>query len=160
MTAEEFRKKNRRNMKNPHTRQVKVGRFIVTSHAQNQMVDRGIPNEAMIQNLCHKPEAVSKVTINNKGEPSYDRHNRQTTTEINPVKKTVPTIHVLNKKDARKLGIKREHMKTQAEINKEKRRAAAKKAALTRIKRAAAKKAALPKERKNAKTSKATAKRR
>ena len=87
------------------------------------------------------------MPMHKKGRPSYDRLNRQTTTEINPVDKTVPTIHVLNKKDARKYGIKREHMKTQTEINKEKRRAAAKKAALT-------------KKRKAAKTSKAATKRR
>ncbi len=38
MTADEFRKKSRRAMSKEHTRPVKVGRFNVTSHAQNQMI--------------------------------------------------------------------------------------------------------------------------
>lgn len=43
MTAEDFRKKSRRAMSNKKTRAVKVGRFYVTSHAQNQMIERDIP---------------------------------------------------------------------------------------------------------------------
>ena len=57
MTADDFRKKSRRAMSNKNTRPVKVGTFNVTSHAQNQMIVRDIPNEAMIRNLCRKPAA-------------------------------------------------------------------------------------------------------
>ena len=74
MTADELRKKDRNEMKKENTHPVKVCRFVATSHAQNRMVGRGIRNETMIENLCRKPAAKSKVRFSSKG-PSYLRMN-------------------------------------------------------------------------------------
>lgn len=106
-------------MSNEHTRSVKVGRFNVTSHAQNQMIERDIPNEAMIRNLCRKPVAKSPVKYDSFGRPSYNRHNTESTTSINPKNKNVSTIHALKKADAKKYGIARTHLKTETELRKE-----------------------------------------
>ena len=119
MSANDFRKKSRRAMANKNTRPVKVGRFIVTSHAQNRMILRDIPNEAMIRNLCRKPEAKSPVRYDSSGRPSYNRHNTESTTSINPISKNVATIHALKEADARRYGIRRTHLKTEAELRKE-----------------------------------------
>lgn len=121
MTADQFRKKSRRAMSNERTRPVKVGRFIVTSHAQNRMVERDIPNEAMIRNLCRKPAAKSPIKYDSIGRPSYDRHNTESTTSINPISKNVSTIHALKKGVAKKYGIARTHLKTETELRKERR---------------------------------------
>lgn len=121
MTADDFRKKSRRAMSNEKTRPVKVGRFNVTSHAQNQMIKRDIPNEAMIRNLCKKPVAKSPVKYDSYGRPSYNRHNTESTTSINPRNKNVSTIHALKKTDAKKYGIARTHLKTESELRKERR---------------------------------------
>ena len=123
MTAEDFRKKSRSAMSNEKTRPVKVGRFNVTSHAQNQMIKRDIPNEAMIRNLCRKPVAKSPVKYDSYGRPSYNRHNTESTTSINPRNKNVSTIHALKKSDAKRYGISRTHLKTETELRKERRAA-------------------------------------
>lgn len=106
-------------MSNKKTRAVKVGRFYVTSHAQNQMIERDIPNEAMIRNLCKKPAAISSVKYDLLGRPSYNRHNNESTTSINPTNRNVATIHALKRKDAREYGIKRTHLKTETELRNE-----------------------------------------
>ena len=123
MTADDFRKKSRKAMSNEHTRPVKVGRFNVTSHAQNQMIVRDIPNEAMIRNLCRKPVAKTPVKYDSKGRPSYNRHNTESTTSINPTNRNVSTIHALKKTDAKKYEIKRTHLKTETELRRERRSA-------------------------------------
>ena len=123
MTADDFRKKSRRAMSNKNTRPVKVGTFNVTSHAQNQMIVRDIPNEAMIRNLCRKPAARSPVKYDSRGWPSYNRHNTESTTSINPANRNVSTIHALKKSDAKRYGIKRTHLKTETELRKERRSA-------------------------------------
>ena len=83
------------------------------------MIKRDIPNEAMIRNLCRKPEAKSPVKYDSLGRPSYNRHNTESTTSIDPFNKNVATIHALKKKDAKKYGIKRTHLKTETELRKE-----------------------------------------
>ena len=117
MSSKEFRKKSRTEMAKEHTEPVKVGKFIVSSHAQNRMVQRDIPNEAMIRNLVKKPLAISKIEIDSKGRPSYKRHNHETTVYINPNNKNATSIHEINKKDARKNGITHIRMIKQSEID-------------------------------------------
>ena len=65
------------------------------------MIIRDIPNEAMIRNLCRKPKAKSPVKYDSLGRPSYNRHNTESTTSIDPINKNVATIHALKKKDAK-----------------------------------------------------------
>lgn len=104
MSADQLRKKSRRAMKNKHTRQIRVCRFIVTSHAQNTLVERDIPTEVMIRNICNKPRAVGPKKPGPKGY-SYERFNNESTTVINPDVKTVITIYPLKRCDARRYGI-------------------------------------------------------
>lgn len=87
----------------PHTRPVKVGRFIVTSHAQNRLVDRDYTAECMIENLCRKPMANTPAKRDAKGL-SYHRMGRKMTTAINPTTKRVITIFQTKRKEAKKYG--------------------------------------------------------
>ncbi len=107
-------------MAKPNTRPVKVGRFNVTSHAQNKMVKRGIPNEAMIRNLCRKPIAKTPVKNDSTGRPSYKRLNRESEVAINPENKNATTIHPLNDRDAKKYNIDKVHLETVAELEMKK----------------------------------------
>lgn len=100
------------------TKKVKVGRFIVTSHAQNRMIERDIPNEAMIRNLVKKASARSPTVYDSRGQPSYKRHNRESTTIINPSAKTVATIYPLKKSEAKRYGIDRTHLMTETELRR------------------------------------------
>ena len=83
------------------------------------MIKRDIPNEAMIRNLCRKPEAKSPVKYDSIGRPSYNRHNTESTASINPINKNVVTIYPLNEKIAKRYGIKRTHLKTETELRNE-----------------------------------------
>ena len=62
--------------------------------------------------------AVSKVELDSKGRPSYERHNNETTVYINPENKNATSIHVIKNKDAKQYGITRVRMVTQSEIDK------------------------------------------
>lgn len=103
MSANDLRKKSRKAMNRPHTRPVKVGRFIVTSHAQNRLVDRDYTAECMIENLCRKPMANTPARIDAKGW-SYHRLGSKMTTAIDPTNKNVMTIFQTKRKEAKKYG--------------------------------------------------------
>lgn len=106
MSADELRKKSPKALAKPHTKHVKVGRFNLTSHVQNRIVERGINVECVIENLCRKPAANTKTKVGKKG-PSYTRINKDTTTGINPINKNVTTIYRTNQDVAKKYRIKR-----------------------------------------------------
>lgn len=102
-------------MTKKRTPPVKVGRFYVTSHAQNRMVKRDITADSVITNLCRKPAAVSPVKVDKKG-PSYLRMNKDLTTVIDPKNKNVSTMYRTNVKDAKKYGFERSiHMERESE---------------------------------------------
>jgi len=77
-----------------------------------------INNEAMIRNLVKKASARSPTVYDSRGQPSYKRHNRESTTIINPSAKTVATIYPLKKSEAKRYGIDRTHLMTETELRR------------------------------------------
>ena len=101
-------------MAKPNTRPVKVGRFYLTSHAQNRIVTRDLTADCVVKNLCRKPESISPVVVDKKG-PSYNRMNRETTASIDPENKNVATIRRLKTAEAKKYGIKKVELERESE---------------------------------------------
>lgn len=115
MTADELRKKNRTDMAKPNTRPVKVGRYNMTSHAQNRMIKYDFTADCVIHNLCRKPKVKTPVKYDTNG-PSYLRINEEITTAINPNNKNVTTLYRTNKPVGKRYGFKvKDHLERESE---------------------------------------------
>ena len=98
-------------MAKPDTKHVRIGKYKVTSHAQNRTVDpaRNLNKKDMVINLLGKTSRNSKTYMHTDGTMQYDRVNNKnrTITRITKKEKKVKTIqryHNTNKgkKDAYK----------------------------------------------------------
>ena len=98
-------------MAKPDTKHVRIGKYKVTSHAQNRTVDpaRNLNKKDMVINLLGKTGRNSKTYMHTDGTMQYDRVNNKnrTITRITKKEKKVKTIqryHNTNKgkKDAYK----------------------------------------------------------
>ena len=87
-------------MAKPNTKRVKVGRYTLTAHAQNRIVDktRKISKIDVLENLFTKPNGVTVVKIENK-KPSYNRVGKTITTSINPINDFVVTCRPVSRQD-------------------------------------------------------------
>lgn len=85
--------KPKRKMAKKDTRPVRLGKYIITPHAQNRVVERErkISKKDIPINLFTKPLKISKVKIDEKG-PSYHRIGKKITTTINPTNNKVTTV--------------------------------------------------------------------
>lgn len=88
-----FLLKPRKQMAKPHSKRVRVGKYIASSHAQNRIVYHDIKKVDVIGNLIRKPIKITRVKYNSKNEPSYDRIGTRVTTCINPNNNVISTIH-------------------------------------------------------------------
>ena len=100
--------KPKREMAKPNTRPVKMGKYTITSHAQNRTVqpDRRLTKWHMVDNLFAPPNVITPVKMGKKG-PSYSRIGRKATTSINPINNHVTTIRVVSKAEANKYHLSR-----------------------------------------------------
>ena len=103
--------KSKKEMAKPDTKRVKMGKYTVTSHAQNRTVDpaRNLKKKDMVINLLGKTSKNSKSYIHKDGTIQYDRVNdkNRTVTHITEPSKNVKTIqrfhnNAKGKKDAYK----------------------------------------------------------
>lgn len=106
ITAKEFRKKTKENLADPNVKHIKVGRYTVTPHAQNQMADRDIYTGEVVQNLCRKPVAKTEPKRDNRGRLGYQRYSDSVMTVVNPESKKVATVRGYHDDEAEKMGIK------------------------------------------------------
>lgn len=82
-------------MAKPNTKHVKIGKYTITSHAQNRVAqfNRDIKKKDMVQNFLGKSD-ISKVYKHPDGTMQYDRVNKsnRTITYITQKKNKVKTI--------------------------------------------------------------------
>lgn len=104
-----FMLKSKKNMAKTNTRPIKVGKYNVTSHAQNRIVEskRRLKKTDVIDNLYLKPLATGPIKYDTKGRPSYSRIGRYATTQINPKNNNITSIWRTSKIDAKKYNLER-----------------------------------------------------
>lgn len=92
--------KSKKEMAKKDTKRVKVGKYVITKHAQNRIVEekRKINKKDILDNLFTKPNGITKVRYNN-GRPSYNRVGKRATTSINPTNNYVVTCRPVSKQD-------------------------------------------------------------
>lgn len=98
--------KPKKKMSSPTTKTVRIGKYKISSHAQNRIVqkDRSLSKWGLIDNLFTKPNAVSGI----KGERpfrSYNRIGKKMTTSINPDTNVVATARRVSEKERRKYNL-------------------------------------------------------
>ncbi|MBR1747372.1 MAG: hypothetical protein IJ735_04090 [Clostridia bacterium] len=83
-------------MAKKNTRHVKVGKYTLTSHAQNRIVDRkrDFDKTDVLNTLFFPPNGITETKYKD-GNPSYSRVGRRVTAAINPTNnKVVPCIPI------------------------------------------------------------------
>ena len=115
--------KPKKEMAKKNTKRVKVGKYTITKHAQNRIVEevRNINKIDVLDNLFAKPNGITKVKYNEFGQPSYNRVGKRATTSINPTNNKVVTCRPVSRQDRRdfnlvnisKKGQKKKYVKRQ-----------------------------------------------
>ena len=102
-----FKPKNE--MARTNTRPVRMGRYNITSHAQNRLVqsNRNATKWDMVDNLFTKPHALSNVKYDGWGRPSYNRIGRRITTSINPRNHNVVSVRPVSKPEIKLYNLQR-----------------------------------------------------
>lgn len=95
--------KPKREMAKENTKYVKVGKYTLTPHAQNRIVDktRKMNKTEVLDNLFTKPNGITKTKVNNKNQSSYNRVGKRITTTINPKNDKVVTCRPVSDKEIR-----------------------------------------------------------
>ena len=88
---------------------VKVGKFTITSHAQNRIVEpnRKVTKSGVISNLVKKPLGIGQIKYDDENRPSYNRIGNSVVTNINPETRTVASVRRTNKRDAKKYNLRK-----------------------------------------------------
>lgn len=115
--------KPKKEMAKKNTKRVKVGKYTITKHAQNRIVEevRNINKIDVLDNLFTKPNGITKVKYDELGHPSYNRVGKRATTGINPANNNVVTCRSVSRQDRRdfnlvnisKKGQKKKYVKRQ-----------------------------------------------
>ncbi len=101
--------KSKKEMAKPNTKRVRLGKYTVSSHAQNRVVDpkRKMTKIDMVDNLFTKPNAISAVKTDSKGQESYDRVGKKVTTSINPKTDVVVTVRRVSDKEKKQYNLQK-----------------------------------------------------
>ena len=96
--------KSKRKMSRPHTKHVRVGKYTLTSHAQNRAVDptRKTKKIDVLDNLFSKPHATTSTKTDRLGRPSYNRIEKTITTSINPRNNYVVSLRPISTAEKKK----------------------------------------------------------
>lgn len=96
--------KPKREMAKTNTKRVRLGKYKVSAHAQNRIVDpaRKLKKKDMITNLFTKPNALTMIATDNLGRKSYNRIGKKITTTINPKDNVVATVRLVSKSEIKK----------------------------------------------------------
>lgn len=92
--------KPKKEMAKKDTKHVKVGKYTITPHAQNRIVDktRKMDKIDVLDNLFTKPNGITKIVYDKNG-PSYKRVGKRITTAINPTNNKVTTCMPISRQD-------------------------------------------------------------
>ena len=90
------------------TKHVRVGKYTLTSHAQNRIVDktRKMSKGDVLDNLFTKPNVKTKVKFDKLNRPSYNRIGKKITTSINPQNSNVVSCRPVSKQEVKQYGLK------------------------------------------------------
>ncbi len=93
-------------MAKENTKPIKVGKYKISSHAQNRIVqkDRNLTKRGLVDNLFTKPNAISNI----QGEKPFRYYNRigkTMTTSINPDTNVVATARRVSKKEIKEYNL-------------------------------------------------------
>lgn len=101
--------KPKKEMAKSNTKPVRIGKYNVTSHAQNRTVEkaRKLRKIDMVDNLLSKPLAITVTKIDKKGRPSYNRIGKKAITAINPQNNNVCSIKRVNDRDAKRYDLEK-----------------------------------------------------
>lgn len=115
--------KSKKEMAKKSTKRIKVGKYTITKHAQNRIVEevRSINKIDVLNNLFTKPNGITKVKYDELGRPSYNRIGKRATTSIDPINNNVVTCRPVSRQDRRdfnlvnisKKGRKKKYVKRQ-----------------------------------------------
>lgn len=96
--------KPKKEMAKPNTKYVRIGKYKITKHAQNRVVDptRNLCKLDMLDNLLTKPNVITKTKKDKYGRLSYDRIGKKVTTYINPLNNNVASIRVISNAEEKK----------------------------------------------------------
>ena len=99
--------KSKKEMSKITTKHVKVGKYTLTSHAQNRIVDktRKMSKIDVIDNLFTKPNAKTNVKLDESERPSYNRIGKRITTSINPKNHNVVSCRPISKQEIKKFDL-------------------------------------------------------
>ena len=109
MSILSFLFKSKKEMSKDNTKPVKVGKFTISSHAQNRIVEpaRKVNKGGVVSKLVRRPLGVSEVKYDEKNRPSYNRVGNSVVTSINPETSVVASVRRTNRKDARTYNLRR-----------------------------------------------------
>ena len=96
-----------------NTKYVKLGKYELTSHAQNRIVDpaRKTKKWDVLNNLFTKPHAITKTKLDHYGRPSYNRIGKTITTSVNPKNNYVVSVRPVSDAEEKKYGLIRKGRK-------------------------------------------------
>ena len=98
--------KPQKKMGKRNTCRVKVGKYTLTSHAQNRIVDktRKMDKIDVLDNLFTKPLGTTQIEYRN-GRPAYQRVGKRITTVINPQNNWIATCRPVSRQDRREFDL-------------------------------------------------------
>ncbi|MGM9969675.1 MAG: hypothetical protein ACI35S_04685 [Anaeroplasma sp.] len=119
MSTLSFLFKSKKEMSKDNTKPVKVGKFTISSHAQNRIVEpaRRVTKSGVVSNLVREPLGVSRVKYDDENRPSYNRVGNSVVTSINPDTSVVASVRRTNKNDAKKYNLRKKGMVNMQKIS-------------------------------------------
>ena len=99
--------KSKREMAKENTKKVKLGKYTITSHAQNRVVDptRKTTKWDVVDNLFTKPHATTEAKKDHFGRYSYKRIGKKITTAINPRNNNVVSLWPVSDSEEKKYNL-------------------------------------------------------
>lgn len=101
-----FLLKSKKEMAKHETKYVRVGKYRLTSHAQNRIVqkERAMDKGDVLDNLFTKPNGLTKTRYDKNG-PSYRRVGKRITTALNPKNNNVITCWPVSRQEIKQFDL-------------------------------------------------------
>lgn len=100
-------------MSSKNTSPVRVGKYTITSHAQNRLTqkDRKVSKIDMLKNLFGKPNKITEIEYDEINRPAYNRIGKVHTSTVNPVNNNVASIRKISNSEKKKYNLKKKGKK-------------------------------------------------
>lgn len=106
MSILDFLLKSNEDMARKDTRIVRVGKYTLTKHAQNRIVDKNRKTAKwdVVDNLYRRPNGITAIKYDN-GRPSYNRVGRRITTSINPTNNYITSCRPVSRQEIKQFNL-------------------------------------------------------